>query len=1046
MHKSNHSSPNRSEPQSFNLPAMLDHADWLHAFALALVQDGHEAEDVVQEALIEARSAGAPRGVPARAWLAGIVKNVARSRSRKQRRSRHRDESAAQPEVLGSSALDDAALMERQRVLLGHIEALPEKQRHVILARFYGGLPPRKIAAAEGCPVSTIHGRIQRGIETLRLRLDAEYGDRSTWAVWITPMLRVETERALAGGIGVATGLIAVAGLAAGAWWLADKQPEGERLAAGGTISADRVDTQATSAHPLESAAEYPATAQAARVAARNEVEIQVLRKDSRDPVPGADVWILPKSRFEDDSDALMAIERTFMNESDHWMADEGGRVSIQVDPPAIVLAGDIVGQGTQIVEPGQAQAVIETTPAARLVVRVLDQAGRSIDDGVSVSATARVRNDPDPRGNSNDHTDRFVHRVTNGAALFQNPWVGYLFGGQEPGQLDWNKFSIDAVAIAAPGFGEFEPKAVSKERFFPFRAQSGSNAVRTLTMPRHGSLRIEVQGPGGQLALVSGTASLDFPGHKVATRWEEDYAAPIVDGVAHWPVFATGARAFRVRMQVLSHGSTWTVEGEGPQSAGETRVVRTRMVQRPTISARLLDPSGKPLELAEVALYHGRKQGKSVAHIVSSSSAGDGSVRFELRKADDAGPPYSILGRRRGFFSYEEALYLIDLEPVDLIQGKDLGDITLELQKPVSVRGQVTWPSGEVAAGEELMIHRPGRMGLGIFTDQEGRYESKLVLTHSSTIRIEAWDEPFIPQSQPVEPGDTERDHDFVLSLGARFTARVDLDDLQVPDGLIRLHLRDPNAARGYTLDHDEAGLFERSGLPPGTYSAALRFQGGQDFVTATGLKIPASGQVTCAKINGTRLLDHLRQVEITWEGLPKGYEPQLIVGPVPRKRVDETVLVSPAGGPYFLPRRLDCDAIVRSGNRFSVRIDDITEIGETHHVRFPPPFEATLTILGRPDPEAVYSLRGEPNSPASGSSVALSGVDLEAGLAAIQFSAAGSYRLYRGEKPVNMGGGAMEAAVPRATLATVELQDSGAGKPPFVATLEVDLAFVDQ
>ncbi len=1031
----------------FDLPTMLEHADWLHGLALALVRDGHEAEDVIQEALIEARGARAPKGVPTRAWLSGIVKNVARSRNRKERRRRHRDEAVARPEGSGPSALDDTVLMEQQRVLLDHIEALPQKQRHALLARFYGGLAPRKIAAAEGCPVSTIHGRIQRGIKSLRLRLDTEYGDRSTWAIWISPMLRVEAGATSAAGLGVAIGLVALAGLAAGAWWLASERPEGDRLTAGGTTRAGRVDARATNdARLLGSAAEHPATSQAARVAARNEVEVLVLRKDSREPVPGADVWILPKSRFEDDGDALMAIERTFLNESDHWKADGEGRVTLQIDPTAIVFAGDSTGLGTQIVEAGQGEAVVETTSAKRLVVRVLDQAGRTIDDGVSVSATARVHNDPDPRGNSNDHTHRLVHRVRNGAAHFQNPWAGYLFDGQEPVQHDWNKFSIDAVAIDAPGFGEFERNAVSKERFFPFQTQSGSDAVRTLTMPPHGSLRIEVQGPGGQPLPVAGTASLAFPGHRVATRWEEDYTVPIADGVAHWPVFVTGARAFRVRMQVLSHGSTWTVEGEGPRSEGEARIVRTRMVPQPTITARLLDPAGHPLELAEVALYLGRRQGNSVAHIVSSSSAVDGSVRFELRKADDAGPPYSILGRRRGLFSYEEALHLIEIEPADLIQGKDLGDITLDLQKPVRVRGQVTWPGGEVAAGAALMIHRPGRMGLGIFTDQEGRYESKLVLTHGSTIRIEAWDKPYIPQSQPLKPGDTDRDHDFVLSLGARFTARIDLGELSVPEGLIQLHLRDPAAARGYSLDHDQAGLFERRGLPPGTYSAALRFQGGQDFVTVTGLKIPASGEVTSAKINGTRLSDHLRQVEITWEGLPKGYEPQLIVRPVPKKRVDETVLISRSGGPYFLPRLMDCDAIAIAGNHLSVRIDDIAEIGETHHIRFPAPFKARITIVGTPDSKTIYSLRGEPDGPASGSSLTLSGAQLEAGIAEVPFSAPGTYRLYRGEKPVSIGGGAMTAAVPRATQATVELRGSDAGKQEFIATLRIDLAFMDR
>ncbi len=180
-----------------DLAALLRQADWLQGLARTLVKDGNEAEDVWQEALEVARTkltgGGSDSGLAtSRPWLAGVVRNVARSRARRDRERTARETRGAQERLAqgqwSPSPEEDLGLVERQRQLLEHIGALPPAQRRVILARFYEGLPPREIAAQTGVPVATVKTQIQRGLDALRVRLDSEYGDRRAWATLLVPI------------------------------------------------------------------------------------------------------------------------------------------------------------------------------------------------------------------------------------------------------------------------------------------------------------------------------------------------------------------------------------------------------------------------------------------------------------------------------------------------------------------------------------------------------------------------------------------------------------------------------------------------------------------------------------------------------------------------------------------------------------------------------------------------------------------------------------------------------------------------------------------
>ena len=66
-----------SQPLS-NLDALLEHGDFVRALARTLVADPERADDVVQQTWMASIEKPPISGLPARAWLAAVVRNAAR--------------------------------------------------------------------------------------------------------------------------------------------------------------------------------------------------------------------------------------------------------------------------------------------------------------------------------------------------------------------------------------------------------------------------------------------------------------------------------------------------------------------------------------------------------------------------------------------------------------------------------------------------------------------------------------------------------------------------------------------------------------------------------------------------------------------------------------------------------------------------------------------------------------------------------------------------------------------------------------------------------
>jgi RNA polymerase sigma-70 factor (ECF subfamily) len=182
------SGPSADERPPAGCPDEFDHIVLPHlgaAYRLArwLVRNDHDAEDIVQEAVLRGlRYFHTFTGGNARAWFLSIVRNTALgSRGRASDgqteafdEERHRgDRTVSDPEALMLRA-DDAVLIERA------ITQLPERFRELLVLREFKGLSYREIADAIGIPMGTVMSGLSRARQALRDALNDEVNGQRT--------------------------------------------------------------------------------------------------------------------------------------------------------------------------------------------------------------------------------------------------------------------------------------------------------------------------------------------------------------------------------------------------------------------------------------------------------------------------------------------------------------------------------------------------------------------------------------------------------------------------------------------------------------------------------------------------------------------------------------------------------------------------------------------------------------------------------------------------------------------------------------------------
>jgi len=134
--------------------------------AAHLVDDLESAEDVVQDVFAGLRTA--PRD-PAR-YLQRAVVNRARSTLRRRRVVRTFLARGTRLED-GEPADGDVLRAERRRLLLGAVDRLPQRQREIVVLRFYEELAVAEIADVLAISPGAVSSSLARALDTLHARL-----------------------------------------------------------------------------------------------------------------------------------------------------------------------------------------------------------------------------------------------------------------------------------------------------------------------------------------------------------------------------------------------------------------------------------------------------------------------------------------------------------------------------------------------------------------------------------------------------------------------------------------------------------------------------------------------------------------------------------------------------------------------------------------------------------------------------------------------------------------------------------------------------------
>jgi len=152
---------------------MLPHLDDAYGLACHLLGDEHDAQDVVQDAVLRALRYfdGYGDGDP-RAWLLAIVRNCCHSWHRQHRADRVTVSLGDADAPAGPSSADTRAIQSSERAAINRaVAALPPEFREVIVLREIQEMSYKDISTVVGVPIGTVMSRLARARKRLTTSL-----------------------------------------------------------------------------------------------------------------------------------------------------------------------------------------------------------------------------------------------------------------------------------------------------------------------------------------------------------------------------------------------------------------------------------------------------------------------------------------------------------------------------------------------------------------------------------------------------------------------------------------------------------------------------------------------------------------------------------------------------------------------------------------------------------------------------------------------------------------------------------------------------------
>lgn len=308
-------------PSSPQIEELLVHGAWLRRLASSLVATDIEADDLVQETWLAALVRGPARSEEARAWLARVLRNKASSRARNAGARVAREEEMARSESLPSTAVL-AGRADMSRRLVDLVLELPNDQQRILLARYFEGLSSAEIARRLGRPTASVRSQLKRGLDELRVRLDAENeGQRERWLSALSPLVWPKD-----GGTGLgillaaSTGLrvavvLGLALLAGGVWWMSRGPGESTPPI---TVTAESepreleevASASAESEMPAEETVERQVVVDEGSTIEKSAIEGQLVHPKTGEAVVWFELGILPSDLAHLFSEAVTAATR----------------------------------------------------------------------------------------------------------------------------------------------------------------------------------------------------------------------------------------------------------------------------------------------------------------------------------------------------------------------------------------------------------------------------------------------------------------------------------------------------------------------------------------------------------------------------------------------------------------------------------------------------------------------------------------------------------------------------------------------------------------
>ncbi len=537
---------------------------------------------------------------------------------------------------------------------------------------------------------------------------------------------------------------------------------------------------------------------------------VHVVAKETGDPLPGAEVFLVEPEELDPEDQALAQagdedLEELFRRLGRRRVADASGDVRIpRVEGAAFVLAGAApgrfdVGFGY---DPNEDEVTLELSRRNEVVARVVDGAGRPVA-GMTVALRRRLGATSADFFQESSDEDGLASFLLPGAILDEGANTEYALGlsivGGDPVEVP-----LDLAALPSEPIRLVVPDDVGRVEVYVVEEDG-----RAPTVPTQVGLRPldgEEEGPGAVRRVTM---------------------ALLQDGRAVFEGVRTGTR-LHVEAGILGGERRAEREGYGPETPGATaRFDLVLREERPILVGRILNEEGRPGKGVRLETHL-----EEVMETGSSSIGGqvkcdaEGRFRIVLQNPYREGSTRTlrlVVPARRG---KPERDVVVDLSRSFPPGENELGDLVVR-PAPLLASGRVVDPQGNPVGGaqvhvESFSVHGPTADDGAWFpiariqaeTDAEGRFELRGRV--EGRLRVVATHPAFMAGDAEIVPG--TRDVVLRLSPARELLGRVLLPDGIDPHALILSFVpaeRGEDGAVPFRLDAD--GSFRRQGLPPG-------------------------------------------------------------------------------------------------------------------------------------------------------------------------------------------------------------------------------------